>query len=140
MSLFSSSFDLFDRYAAAVMPASGGPFREASGHPDLVSAMDADSLQPEAVARPIDPFDWVLGLDGTSWQPGAAASAEQLRGGREVADGSTPLESHAAGESSADGWLAGHEWSGSLSSGTMDSSGQGNDVFSVDGEVLSLPT
>jgi|GEM_PF-5496242 len=39
-----------------------------------------------------------------------------------------------------DGGLPGdQQWSGRLSSGTSDSSGQGNDVISVDGQVLTLP-
>ena len=41
--------------------------------------------------------------------------------------------------SPADQWLNGNEFSGRMSSGTIDSSGQGNDVISVDGEVLNLP-
>lgn len=46
----------------------------------------------------------------------------------------------------ADPWLGGGEWSGearigggSLTSGTVDRSGGGNHVFSVDGQVLDLP-
>ena len=31
------------------------------------------------------------------------------------------------------------QWNGSISSGTVDPSGQGNDVISLDGEVLNLP-
>jgi hypothetical protein len=31
------------------------------------------------------------------------------------------------------------QWNGSISSGTVDRSGQGNDVISLDGEVLNLP-
>ncbi len=41
--------------------------------------------------------------------------------------------------SPASGWLSGNEWSGRMSSGTVDTSGQGNSVYSVDGEVLTLP-
>ncbi|MEO0604890.1 MAG: hypothetical protein AAF211_25890 [Myxococcota bacterium] len=43
------------------------------------------------------------------------------------------------GRSPADAWLSGNEWSGRMSSGTVDTSGQGNSVYSVDGEVLTLP-
>jgi hypothetical protein len=39
----------------------------------------------------------------------------------------------------ADGWQTDPSWSGRMSSGTWDRSGQGNDVISVDGEVLNLP-
>jgi len=39
-----------------------------------------------------------------------------------------------------DGGLRGdQQWNGRLSSGTTDSSGQGNDVISVGGQVLTLP-
>lgn len=43
------------------------------------------------------------------------------------------------GYAPAGGWHGGHEWSGRLSSGTVDPTGQGNDVISVDGEVLTFP-
>ena len=43
------------------------------------------------------------------------------------------------GHSPADNWLSGKEFSGRMSSGTIDSSGQDNDVISVNGEVLNLP-
>lgn len=43
------------------------------------------------------------------------------------------------GGSPADRWLSGNEWSGRMSSGTVDTTGQGNSVYSVDGEVLTLP-
>ena len=39
----------------------------------------------------------------------------------------------------AGGWQSGHEWNGRLSSGTSDPTRQGNDVISVDGQVLTLP-
>ena len=41
--------------------------------------------------------------------------------------------------SPADRWQSDDQWSGRISSGTFDRSGQGNDVISVDGEVLTLP-
>ncbi|MEN0066479.1 MAG: hypothetical protein AAGA48_30360 [Myxococcota bacterium] len=50
------------------------------------------------------------------------------------------------GGSPADKWLSGNEWSGEariggmpMTSGTWDTSGGGNHVISVDGEVLTLP-
>jgi hypothetical protein len=43
------------------------------------------------------------------------------------------------GGSPADSWLSGGEWSGGMSSGTVDSTGQGNHVISIDGQVLDLP-
>ncbi len=44
------------------------------------------------------------------------------------------------GGSPADGWLSGGEWSGSMSSGTVAPSGNVYEsVYSVDGEVLTLP-
>ena len=39
----------------------------------------------------------------------------------------------------AGGWQDCPEGSGRMSSGTVDRSGQGNDVISVDGQVLTLP-
>jgi len=48
-----------------------------------------------------------------------------------------------AGGSPTGPWLNGMEWQGEsrigLTGGTIDPMGQGNDVFSVDGEVLDLP-
>jgi len=41
--------------------------------------------------------------------------------------------------SPADRWQNDDQWSGQMSHGTFDRSGQGNDVISVDGEVLTLP-
>lgn len=48
--------------------------------------------------------------------------------------GSAPV-----GPSPADNWLSGSEFDGHISHGTFDTSGQGNHVISVDGEVLNLP-
>ena len=49
-------------------------------------------------------------------------------------------------EAPADAWLSGDEWAGeaeiggvAFTSGTVDPTGEGNDVFAVDGEVLDLP-
>lgn len=51
-----------------------------------------------------------------------------------------------ADTSPADLWLSGNEWAGEaevggmpLASGTVDTSGQGNDVNNLDGEVLTPP-
>ncbi len=41
--------------------------------------------------------------------------------------------------SPADRWQSSDQWSDRMSHGTFDHSGQGNDVISVDGEVLTLP-
>lgn len=39
----------------------------------------------------------------------------------------------------ADRWQNDDQWSGQMSHGTFDRSGEGNDIYSVDGEVLTLP-
>jgi hypothetical protein len=82
-------------------------------------------------------------LGGEHQQPSSdAASADDHAG---LGDG---LVDHhpGPGESPADAWLSGNEWSGeaeiggtALTGGTVDPSGEGNDVFAVDGEVLDLP-
>jgi hypothetical protein len=51
----------------------------------------------------------------------------------------TIVEPAPLGPSPADPWLSGSEFDGHLSHGTFDTSGQGNHVISVDGEVLNLP-
>ena len=91
---------------------------------------------PAGVDTAFDPPDLLAELAsafGATWiAPGAA---DELVGDPADASGSP-----------ADPWLSGNEWAGeaeiggmSLTSGTVDPSGEGNDVFSVDGEVLDLP-
>jgi hypothetical protein len=62
-----------------------------------------------------------------------------FRSGLYVARGGSSGYYPSNGGSPADRWLSGGEWSGRWSSGTIDRSGQGNHVFSLDGKVLTLP-
>jgi hypothetical protein len=71
------------------------------------------------------------GSCGSCSQP--ASNGTNLAGSRRRGSG------RLTGGSPADRWLNGNEWAGRFSSGTVDTSGQGNDVISVDGHVLTLP-
>ena len=49
------------------------------------------------------------------------------------------VDPQSLGASPADRWPNDGQWNGHISHGTVDPTGQGNDVISLDGEVLNLP-
>jgi hypothetical protein len=140
MSVFQSSFDWFQGYVE-------GPFLDDLGM-TTSSYLEADINGPEpdqqilADAGEIDPFAWAAGgHDGSldampTGSPFEPATADSLPGALVGLQGG--LEGDTDG-SPADRWLSGGEWHGSISSGTIDPTGEGNHVISVGGEVLNLP-
>jgi hypothetical protein len=140
MSVFQNAFDWFAGYVVASLADDlgmlvSGPF-DASIHDQ--------GIEPQAAGLPLDfdAFAWVTGVSDGGMGPMPAevplgpAFAEAVPV-PQVAP-AVPLHD-LSGPSPADAWLTGHEWSGSISSGTIDPTGQGNDVICYDGEVLNLP-
>jgi len=115
--------------------------------------LNGRNLPPPEVALysmllgPIQPGRYWLDGQGNVGHEGNAMPVANLLVAAQVAGmmaqgGGAP----AGGGSPADAWLSGNEWSGEarvggmpMTSGTWDTSGGGNHVISVDGQVLNLP-
>jgi hypothetical protein len=119
-------FDYLDAYVYAYLAAGE------LGQPLDLPALADGGVHDPALVTPAEGLETLFGgLDADTWVDAASSPA-------------APAATEAAG-SPADAWLSGSEWSGEAEvggaslTGTVDTSGGGNDVYSVDGEVLDLP-
>jgi hypothetical protein len=129
-------FDYLDAYVYAYLAAGE------LGQPLDLPALAYGGAHDPALVTPAEGLETLFGgLDADTW----VAAGEPPPPVDAASSPAAPAATEAAG-SPADAWLSGSEWSGeaevggaSLTGGTVDTSGGGNDVYSVDGEVLDLP-